>query len=134
MACDRSVTDLSPGLTSSTASAVARLSQYRIAAVTRMGANQLTFPNQESGRDEIVSEYFGQKYYPLRVSHFRVFVCCFRSEPSACVIIAFTYRHVCERPRLGGCSFPFTRGGKEVNLSGVRAASGILPLRWEVSI
>lgn len=42
--------------------------QYRISAVTKVGADQLTFPNQESGKDEIVSVYFGQKYFPLRVS------------------------------------------------------------------
>lgn len=42
--------------------------QYRISAVTKVGANELKFPNQETGRDEVVATYFGQKYFPLRVS------------------------------------------------------------------
>lgn len=47
--------------------------QYRISAVTRVGANELTFPNQETGTNDIVGTYFGQKYFPLRVSIFLVF-------------------------------------------------------------
>ncbi|CAM9114998.1 unnamed protein product, partial [Sphacelaria rigidula] len=39
---------------------------YRISAVTKVGANELKFPNQETGRDEVVATYFGQKYFPLR--------------------------------------------------------------------
>nr|AWH61373.1 putative argonaute [Fucus serratus] len=40
--------------------------QYRISAVTRQGADQTSFPDQESGKDLIVAHYFREKYYPLK--------------------------------------------------------------------
>lgn len=42
--------------------------QYRISAVSKVGANQLSFPDQESGTDVCVATYFGQKYFQLTVS------------------------------------------------------------------
>lgn len=41
--------------------------QYRISALSRDGADRLTFPDEESGTNKVVAEYFGQKYFPLRV-------------------------------------------------------------------
>ncbi|CAN0333185.1 unnamed protein product, partial [Ectocarpus sp. 12 AP-2014] len=40
--------------------------QYRVSALSKIGADQLTFPDQESGKDEIVARYFGEKYFKLR--------------------------------------------------------------------
>lgn len=43
-------------------------SQYRVSALSKVGADQLTFPDQDNGgQDEIVAKYFGQKYFKLRV-------------------------------------------------------------------
>lgn len=43
-------------------------SQYRVSALSKVGADQLTFPDQDNGgQDEIVAKYFGQKYFRLRV-------------------------------------------------------------------
>ena len=39
-----------------------------MSALSKIGADQLTFPDQDNGgQDEIVAKYFGQKYFKLRV-------------------------------------------------------------------
>lgn len=44
------------------------MSQYRVSALSKVGADQLTFPDQDNGgQDEVVAKYFGQKYFKLRV-------------------------------------------------------------------